>query len=73
VNNRHVLEYSSGAVISVRFRPDNSIIFDHLVPLPPSPGDDRIYFGPDYSYDAFIFRNGLWNLTINVDARNNKK
>jgi hypothetical protein len=73
VNYRHVLEYSSGAVISVRFRPDKSVIFDHLVPLPPSPGDDRIYFGPDYSYDAFIFRNGLWNLTINVDARNNKK
>ena len=73
INYRHVLEYSAGAVISLRFRPDNSLVFDHLVPLPPMAGDDRIYYGPDYSYDAYIYRNGLWNLTINVDARNRQK
>jgi hypothetical protein len=73
INYRHVLEYSSAAVISLRFRSDNSVIFDHLVPIPPIAGDDRIYNGPDYSYDAYIFRNGLWNLSINVDARNKQK
>ena len=73
VNYRHVLEYSSSAIISLRFRSDNSIVFDHLVPLPPSGNDDRLYNGPDYSYDAYILKNGLWNLSINVDARNKQK
>jgi hypothetical protein len=73
VSYRHILEYSSSAVISLRFRSDNSIVFDHLVPLPPSANDDRLYSGPDYSYDAFVFKDGLWNLAINVDARNSQR
>jgi hypothetical protein len=73
INFRHVLEYSSGAVISLRFSQDNSVIFNHLVPLPPLENDDRIYNGPDYSYDAFIFSDGLWNMSLNIDARNSKK
>jgi hypothetical protein len=70
---RHILEYSASAVISLRFRPDNSIVFDHLVPLPPEVHDGRLYNGPDYSYDAFFFKDGLWSLSINVDARNRQK
>jgi hypothetical protein len=73
VNFRHVLEYSSSAVISLRFRSDNSIVFDHLVPLTLSGNDDRLYYGPDYSYDAYIFKNGIWSLSINIDARNKRK
>jgi hypothetical protein len=73
VSFRHILEYSASAVISLRFMPDNSIVFDHLVPLPPEVGDGRLYNGPDYSYDAFIFEDGLWKLSINVDARNRQK
>ena len=73
VRFRHVLEYSASAVISLRFRSGNSIVFDHLVPLPPSANDQRIYYGPDYSYDAYIFNNGLWSLSINIDARNEQK
>jgi hypothetical protein len=73
VKYRHVLEYSASAIISLRFLNDSSIVFDHLVPLPPSASDDRLYYGPDYSYDAFILKNGLWKLTINVDVRNRQK
>jgi hypothetical protein len=73
INFRHVLEYSSSAIISLRFRPDSSIVFDHLVPLPPSGGDDRLYYGPDYSYDAYFYKNGLWSLSINIDVRNKQK
>jgi hypothetical protein len=73
VNFRHVLEYSSSAIISLRFRSDNTIVFDHLVPLAPAVNDGRLYYGPDYSYDAYIFKNGLWSLTINIDARNSRK
>jgi hypothetical protein len=70
---RHVLKYSSSAIISLRFASDTSIVFDHLVPVPVESGDNRIHYGPDYSTDAFIFRDGLWNLSINVDARNEQK
>ena len=72
VNFRYILGYSASAVISLRFRSDSSIIFDHLVLLPPSGFDDRLYYGPDYSYDAYKYNNGVWNLSINIDARNNQ-
>jgi hypothetical protein len=70
---RYVLEYSSSAIISLRFVSDSSIVFDHLVPVPVESGDNRIHYGPDYSADAFIFKDGLWKLFINVDARNEEK
>jgi hypothetical protein len=73
INYRHVLEYSSSAVISLRFRSDSSIVFDHLVPLAPSGTDDRLYYGPDYSYDAYILNDGMWILSRNIDIRNRQK
>lgn len=70
VKYRDVFEYASNAMMSLRFRSDNSIVFDHLVPFSASHKDDHQYYGPDYSFDAYNFENGIWNLTINVDARN---
>jgi hypothetical protein len=67
---RDVFEYASNAMMSLRFRSDSTIIFDHLVPFSASHKDDRQYYGPDYSVDAFNYEDGLWKLTINVDARN---
>lgn len=67
---RDVFEYSSNGMMSLRFGSDESIVFDHLVPFSPAQENDRQYYGPDYSYDAYLFENDLWKLTINVDARN---
>lgn len=67
---RDVFEYASNGMMSLRFSSDSSIVFDHLVPFSPALKDDRQYYGPDYSYDAYNFENGLWRLTINVDVRN---
>jgi len=67
---RAVFEYASNAMMSLRFRSDSSIIFDHLVPFSSSHKDDHQYYGPDYSFDAYNYKDGLWQLTINVDARN---
>jgi len=67
---RDVFEYASNAMMSLRFRSDNSIVFDHLVPFSTSHKDDRQYYGPDYSSDAYNFENEIWKLVINVDARN---
>lgn len=67
---RAVFEYASNAMMSLRFRSDSSIVFDHLVPFSGSHKDDRQYYGPDYSFDEYNFENGLWKLILNVDARN---
>lgn len=67
---RVVLEYASNAMISLRFSSDKSIVFDHLVSFSPAFTDDHRYFGPDYSFDAYTFEDGIWRLKINVDARN---
>ena len=67
---RAVFQYASYAMMSLKFRSDSSIIFDHLVPFNPSLKEDRQYFGPDYSSDAYNLENGFWKLIINVEARN---
>ena len=67
---RDVFEYASNGMMSLRFSSDSSIVFDHLVPILPEQMDDRQYYGPDYSYDAYNLENGFWRLKINVDARN---
>jgi hypothetical protein len=67
---RDVFEYASNAMMSLHFRSDSSIVFDHLVPFSASHKDDHQYYGPDYSFDQYSFQNGIWKLKLNVDARN---
>jgi hypothetical protein len=67
---RAVFEYASNAMMTLRFRSDNSIVFDHLVPFSSVRKDDRQYYGPDYSFDAYKLENGIWKLVVNVDVRN---
>lgn len=70
ISFRAVFEYASNAMMSLRFRSDNSIVFDHLVPFSPSKKDDREFYGPDYSFDAYNYKDGMWKLLIDVDVRN---
>jgi hypothetical protein len=67
---RDVFEYASNAMMSLGFRSDSTIVFDHLVPFSPAMKNNRQFYGPDYSFDAYNFENGLWRLKINVDLRN---
>jgi len=67
---REVIEYASTAATTLRFFSDSMIVFDHLVPVSPEYINDRRYYVPDYSYDAYEYLNGLWRLRINVDVRN---
>ena len=70
---REVLEYGYTAVISLRFLTDKLIVFDHLVPVTPEYENNREFYGPDYSYDAYRFEKGAWKLKINIDVRNEKE
>ena len=69
---RDVFEYASNAMMSLRFKSDSSIVFDHLVPFSPDKKNNRQYYGPDYSTDSYNLIKGLWSLIINVDVRNNQ-
>jgi hypothetical protein len=70
---RHVFEYASNGVMSLRFSASNTIVFDHLVPVPTLSNEGRILYGSDYSFDAYLLKNGVWNLTLNIDARNKRQ
>ena len=70
IHYRTVFGYASNAMMSLRFKSDTAIVFDHLVPFSPGHSNDRQYYGPDYSFDSYSFENGLWKLRFNVDARN---
>jgi hypothetical protein len=70
VSFREVMEYAAHATMSLRFSSDKSIVFDHLVPFSPAQAGDRQFYGPDYSTDAYYFKDGVWTLSINIDARN---
>ena len=72
IRQREIFEYAATAAMSLRFAGDTAIVFDHLVPFSPEYSDDRQYYGPDYSNDAYILEDGLWHFKLNVDARNSE-
>lgn len=73
VKYREILEYSSTAVVTLRFVSDKKIVFDHLVPINPALTGRREFYAPEYSYDAYNFENGEWKLSVNEDIRNQKQ
>lgn len=69
---RTVFEYSSGAVMSLKFLSDKNIVFDHLAPPSASLKEQKESYGPDFSYDSYTLEKGFWKLQTNVDVRNKK-
>lgn len=69
LQNRVVFEYSSRVVMHLRYHEDlEKIVCDHL-----SPPDERYrgqyrYYGPDFSYDGFIFEDGEWKYLTDIDV-----
>ena len=70
---REVLEYSSEAVISLKFLNDKTIVFDHLVPMSPQLNGQKQFYGPDFSYDSYTLEKGIWKFESNFDVRNRKR
>jgi hypothetical protein len=68
--SRVVFEYTSKAVMSLKFESDRLIVFDHLSPVSPDLKDNRQFYGPDFSFDSYYFENGLWKLKEDIDIRN---
>lgn len=70
---RVLFEYSATAVMSLKFEADTLIVFDHLSPFSPELKNNRQYYGPDFSFDAYYLKNGLWTLKEDIDIRNRRK
>lgn len=72
--NRVYFEYSSRAVMSLKYERDrNMIIFDHLSPESPNLAEFREYYIPDMSYDAYKFEDNKWRLKEDIIALNKKE
>lgn len=71
VRYRQVFEYSSQAVMLLRFeKKKNLIVFDHLsAPSAGLKGQFHTY-GPDFTYDAYKFKKGKWLYQSNLDLKN---
>jgi hypothetical protein len=70
LRQRIVFEYSSKAVMSLKFEADNMIVFDHLSPFSPQYMDNHQFYGPDFSFDSFNLDNGYWKYKSDIDIKN---
>ncbi len=67
---RVIFEYSSRAVMSLKFENDSTIVFDHLSPSSPEYKDNHQFYGPDFSFDSYYLDKGLWRYKGDIDIKN---
>lgn len=73
VSHRVVFEFSARVSMLLHYDPEmNMIVFDHLSPSDPSYKGIYQFYGPDFSYDGFIYRQGQWIFRSDLDVRNQK-
>ncbi len=61
LQTRIIFEYAERAQMVLKYNPDKEMIFyDHLSPYKPSLEGKYQFYGPDFSYDGFIFEDGIW-------------
>lgn len=70
---RIVFQYSAEVVMSLKYYEDKQmIIFDHLSPKDSFMEGQYQYYGPDFSYDGFIYHKDKWKFVEDVDIKNIK-
>ena len=61
IQKRFLLEYADDVSASLRwFEKDKRLIFDHLSPRNPSLQGQHSFYGPDFTFDAFVLEKGKW-------------
>jgi len=69
--NRVILEYNEKASITLHYNKKvKMIVFHHLAPIDNKYKGNPAFYGPDFTFDGFEFKNDMWNLTEKVDVRN---
>ncbi|RLD64650.1 MAG: hypothetical protein DRJ01_00140 [Bacteroidetes bacterium] len=72
--SRVIYEYSYLSTMTLRYNDKlNMIIADHLEPSKPSLKGQFQYYGPDFTYDGFFYKNGKWIYKQHIDVRNPSK
>jgi hypothetical protein len=71
--NRQVFGYSFQATMALRHQPGLGIILDHLSPSRPDLEGQRAFYGPDMSFDAYVWEKGQWIFQRDVDARDRNR
>ena len=71
VKHRVIFEYTSQAVMSLRYNEKKKmIVFDNLSPSNPDLKDKYENYGPDMTYNAFKLKSGKWNFMKNIEIGN---
>ena len=67
-NKRMIFEYGERVSMSLRYDKNlKMIIWDHLSPSKQELEGNFEYYGPDLTYDGFIFEKGIWNFISDVN------
>ncbi len=68
---RQVFGYSFQATMSLRYEAEqNMIVLDHLSPIRADLEGQYAFYGPDMSFDAYIWDKDHWRFERDIDARN---
>jgi hypothetical protein len=67
---REVLEYSSEGVVSLRFKSQKLIVFDHLDVFSAGHENNTESYGAGLSFDGYKLKKGNWEFISNIDAKN---
>jgi hypothetical protein len=71
VQHRVIFEYSGEVVMTVRYNPDlKMIVYDHLSPIEPELAGHLRFYAPDFSYDGYKWKSGMWIHQSDIDVRN---
>ena len=71
IQHRVIFEYSGEVVMTVRYNPDlKMIVYDHLSPIEPELEGHFRFYAPDFSYDGYKWKSGMWIHQSDVDVRN---
>ncbi len=71
IQHRVIFEYSGEVVMTVRYNPDlKMIVYDHLSPIEPELAGHQRFYAPDFSYDGYKWKSGMWIHQSEIDVRN---
>jgi hypothetical protein len=64
---RFIMEYADDVSASIKYRAgEKRFVFDHLAPRGPGLEGNPAFYGPDLTFDAFVYEKGKWVFESNV-------
>jgi hypothetical protein len=71
IRKRVVFEYARQTSMLLKYDADQHlIVFDNLVPPNSKQKGQAEMYGPDLTYNGYLFKNGKWKFADNLDMRN---